>query len=232
MFEISFAWFNSELGDHPHQPNDPLASVTQIGCGWCRDKRNGLTLWQFRHLGKGSEALCVLTGFLHATPNSTICYRVPWEAAPVIMPSRARAWAHWPGHRGHIVSWEDAGGGRSQWGAFEPSVLTLLCHPIHLPFPQFKFVGLLRLVGVQSQVSEGERRRTKGWVKQQEIVHQLQPLWITLTAYVSTVTANAHGSSLHERTHEWTLSWDLWIKKKICVIKGEGNAKCFCFHSN
>ena len=60
----------------------------------------------------------------------------------------ARAWAHWPGHGGDVVPWEDTGGSGSQRGAFEPPVLALLCHPIHLPFPKLKLVSLLGLVGV------------------------------------------------------------------------------------
>lgn len=45
--------------------------------------------------------------------------------------------AHWPGHRGHVVSREDTGGSCSQRCPFEPPILTLLRHPIHLPFPKF-----------------------------------------------------------------------------------------------
>lgn len=68
--------------------------------------------------------------------------------------SRAPVAPHWPGHRGHVVSREDTRGSCSQGCAFEPPILTLLRHPIHLAFPEFKFVGLLGLVGVQSQISE------------------------------------------------------------------------------
>lgn len=122
---------------------------------------SALILWsleQFSHLGRGSEIPCCPSSFItKCTPLTWLSFiwMHGWHsflgscitATPFPL-AHAQAWAHWPGHRGDVVSWEDTGGSGSQRGAFEPPVLTFLCHPVHLPFPKFKLVSFLRLVGV------------------------------------------------------------------------------------